>query len=172
MSARPKLLDRQKCAALAKVSEETIKKYIAYGLIEPIEEDEQELIREIDILNLFKVGHEEFPEASAKPVNPIDNIVLGKKRTGTGRNIKAGRPSKESLELNKALKERIFQLAEERDWLRDRLESAEKSLETQQNLLLAESETIRQLLVQQQCNRSNRKRLSFLNPKRLLPWFG
>jgi len=150
MAARPKLLDKQQSAELAGVSPETIKKYISYGLIEPIEEDDDELIREIDILSLFQVNSESFisnqvetssnEEQIKEKLKPIDKIVLGKKANGTKSFSKNNRfadkqgeqistASKEVLEINKALKERVYQLIEERNWLRERLEKAEKRLE-------------------------------------------
>ena len=72
-------------------------------------------------------------------------------------------PVVEVHSINQTLREQIELLKEERNWLRERLEQLENRTQRDQMLLLSESETIRNLVLQ------NR-------PKRFfgltLPWFG
>ena len=72
-------------------------------------------------------------------------------------------PAVEVHSINQTLREQIELLKEERNWLRERLEQLENRTQRDQMLLLSESETIRNLVLQ---NRP--KRFFGLS----LPWFG
>ena len=72
----------------------------------------------------------------------------------------------ELLALNKRLREELKAAREERDWLRARLEKLEARTERDQMLLLAESQTIRQLVTQ--VEKEKRSIWSLL----ALPWSG
>lgn len=66
------------------------------------------------------------------------------------------------ITINKRLREEIYELKKERDWLRERLEKVEARSEREQMLLLHESETVRTLL-------NERPKRPFWTA---LPWFG
>ena len=100
----------------------------------------------------------EAPSEGENPSAPHNNTVesINSSSYGTA-------PSVEVISINQTLREQIELLKEERNWLRERLEQLENRTQRDQMLLLSESETIRNLVLQ------NR-------PKRFfgltLPWFG
>jgi hypothetical protein len=70
----------------------------------------------------------------------------------------------ELLEVNRSLQEQVQMLREERDWLRQRIEKLESRSEREQMLLLAGSETVRNLV------NSEKQKKPLWNFA--LPWFG
>jgi len=188
------LLTEDESASIAGVTKDTLRKYVSYGLLDFITDDNGRKLLSRDELNdIFQIENSE-PSDSEAPVQLFevkkeleDNIILigsyvggqeaprldkkakKKKEENKGPIPLSARSSDSSLELieiNAHLRDRVKSLRAERDWLRERVEKLEQQLEREQTLLMAESETVRRLI-----SLHSGKRAGIANTvKRLLGW--